>query len=133
MHSFGTCTYHEPSGIPRKLSVSTPTLRSRAPDGNINTADPEWEAPCLGDLEVVYLPWDVLFMDGRCVCHLPVLERRELLRRALREAPPEGGRACGWACGWACGMYGRACGCMGDMRHGMAWQAVACMPPHAVA
>ncbi|PRW33324.1 DNA ligase 4 [Chlorella sorokiniana] len=59
-------------------------------DGNINTADPEWEAPCLGDLEVVYLPWDVLYLDRRCVCHLPLLERRELLRRAVRDAPPEG-------------------------------------------
>lgn len=69
------------------------------PDGNINTADPEWEAPFLSDLEVVYLTWDVLYLDGRCVCHLPLLERRELLRRVVRDAPPEGAW-CGWLAGW---------------------------------
>lgn len=128
-------------GMPVLLPAIHPhphhTLPSRAPDGNINTADPEWESPCLGDLEVVYLPWDVLFLDGRCVCHLPVLERRELLRRALREAPPEGGRACGRmgghvACMWH-GMAWRGTGVarygMGVAWHGMgvAWLAWCCM------
>lgn len=76
------------------------------PDGNINTADPEWEAPFLSDLEVVYLTWDVLYLDGRCVCHLPLLERRELLRRVVRDAPPEGVWG-GWlGASWGCGPGG---------------------------
>ncbi len=81
------------------LSHSTHVCALPSPDGNINTADPEWESPCLKDLEVVYLTWDVLYIDGRCVCHLPLLERRELLRRAVRDAPPQGGRALGRG-GW---------------------------------
>ena len=42
------------------------------------------------DVEVVYVCWDVLHIDGRNVNSLPLLDRHKLLRKVVRDAPPEG-------------------------------------------
>ena len=43
------------------------------------------------DVEIWYVVWDVLLIDGAAVNEQPLLERKKLLRKAVRDAPPEGG------------------------------------------
>ena len=43
------------------------------------------------DVELWYVAWDILLINGAAVNEQPLLERKKLLRQAVRDAPPEGG------------------------------------------
>ena len=43
----------------------------------------EWPAPSCADAQIVYLAFDILSLDGKCVAGRPLSERKELLRRAV--------------------------------------------------
>lgn len=52
--------------------------------------DPDYQRPRIGDVELVYIAFDVLFWGGHeCVTHLPLSERHALLRTMMRPDCPE--------------------------------------------
>ncbi|GLC37312.1 hypothetical protein PLESTM_000567400 [Pleodorina starrii] len=68
-----------------------PSERIRMKMGSsINTSDPDYVFPTAGEVELIYVAFDVLFIDGGSVLDKPLGERHQLLRRALRSCPPEG-------------------------------------------
>ncbi|GLI63887.1 hypothetical protein VaNZ11_007004 [Volvox africanus] len=57
---------------------------------SINTSDPDYVFPTAADVEVIFVAFDVLYIDDSSVLDKPLGERHQLLRRALRSCPPEG-------------------------------------------
>ncbi|DBA86388.1 TPA: hypothetical protein ACH3X2_005613 [Trebouxia sp. C0005] len=54
------------------------------------TSDPDYNPPCVGDIELVFIAFDILFVDEESVINRPLLERLDLLKAAIQPPPEEG-------------------------------------------
>ncbi|KIY93113.1 Putative DNA ligase 4 [Monoraphidium neglectum] len=60
-------------------------------DSRMGGGDPSWDCPNAEDVEIVFVAFDVLYQTGAgSVTHEPLHKRHDLLRTAVRAAPPEG-------------------------------------------
>ncbi|DBA75732.1 TPA: hypothetical protein ACH3X1_010149 [Trebouxia sp. C0004] len=54
------------------------------------TSDPDYTPPCVGDIELVFIAFDILFVNEESVIDRPLLERLDLLKAAIQPPPEEG-------------------------------------------
>ena len=67
-----------------KTTLSAMPASSFAKSGRgVSLQTAEWPAPSCADAQIVYLAFDILSIDGKCVAGKPLSERKELLRRAV--------------------------------------------------
>ena len=75
----GTITKLEPSSTMSAMSAAALYKSKRG----VSLQAAEWPAPSCADAQIVYLAFDILSIDGRCVTGRPLSERTELLRKAV--------------------------------------------------